>query len=629
MFKNLKLFLPFLKGHSNKYIIAGLALFIVDIIDVSLPLLTGLAFDSMISGLSGKIGLAEAVKHLGLILLVYFAGVVIQGFLRYWWRYLFTSASLSIANNIRNRLFSHLQKLSMNFFHNARTGDIMSRATSDVEWVRMFLGDGALIIMDISFYFIMVPFIMISKSPSLTLYTILSCALIPFFVRSISKRLHTKSDEVQKSLSGISQSAEENFSGIRVVKSFAQEETQLNRFRNANDIYLKKNLSLAKLSSFFHPFLGFNVGFIAFVILLMGGLQVIDGKITPGDLVAFMQLLGRIAWPMAGLGFSMTIYQRASASLKRLLQIFDIKPEVQDEGAQPVPDTNHLEVEFKNVNFSHKIPELSPDGIPQQDNFQTMPALKNINLKIPANSTVAITGPIGSGKTTLLNLLGRFYDSDSGEILINGVNIKNYSIKDLRSMMGLVPQDVFLFSDTIKDNLTFGLDTAAAAERRRSPDYFGNEQIIQAAESVVMHEAIDSLPQKYGAYLGERGINLSGGQRQRITLARALMKNPPLLLLDDCFSAVDYETEQKILRNIIENKSRSPAQQGEARLETRRQTIIVVSHRLAVMSLADFIVFMDKGEIIEQGTHSELINKNNAYARFCEYQNIKEQLERD
>ncbi|MEK7309805.1 MAG: ABC transporter ATP-binding protein [Planctomycetota bacterium] len=603
MFKNLRLFLPLLKGHYKKYILASLALLVVDVIDVSLPLLTGLAFDSMINGISGKLGAAEAVQRLGLIVLVYFAGILVQGFLRYWWRYLYHSASLLVANNIRNKFFGHLQKLSMNFFHNARTGDIMSRATNDVEWVKMFMGEGAIIIVDICFYFIMVPFIMFSKSPSLTLYIILSCAFIPFFVRSTSKRLHAKSADVQESMSGISQSAEENFSGVRVVKSFAQEANQLDRFRATNEVYLQKNLSLAKLSSYFHPFLGFNVGLSAFIILLAGGLQVIDGKLTPGDVVAFMQLLGRIAWPMVGLGISITIYQRASASLARLTQIFNVQPEVKDQGANLVPETSNLDVEFRNVNFSHKIPELSPDGIPQQDKFKTTQVLKNINLKIPANSVVAITGPIGSGKTTLLNLLVRFYDGDSGEIMINGINIKNYSIKNLRSMMGLVPQDVFLFSDTIKDNISFGLDEPAT-----------DETISHAAESVVMREAIDSLPQKYGAYLGERGINLSGGQRQRVSLARALIKNPPLLILDDCFSAVDFETERTILRNIIANKSQS-------------QTVLVVSHRLAVMSMADFIVFIDKGEIVEQGTHAELIAKDNAYARFCEYQNIKEQLE--
>jgi ATP-binding cassette subfamily B multidrug efflux pump len=624
MFKNLRLFLPFLKGLYKKYIIASLTLFVVDVIDVSLPVLTGLAIDATVNGIIGTKTPAETIERLGLILLAYVGGIVLQGFLRYWWRYFYHSAALSVANNIRDTLFAHLQKLSLNFFHNARTGDLMSRATSDVEWVRMFLGDGALIIMDIIFYFIMVPIVMIQMNPTLTIYTFLSCSLLPFFVWSTGRRMHTKSAQVQESMSGISQSAEENFSGIRVVKSFAQEDNQLGRFREANDIYLKKNLSLAKLSSFFHPFLGLNVGITAFLILFLGGLQVIDSKLTFGGLVAFMQLLGRIAWPMMGLGMSVTIYQRASASMTRLLQILNIQPEVKDPDDKPIPEAgsppdhpmSDLQIEFRDVNFSHRMPELSKGGLPQQDKITFIPALKNINLKIASNSTVAITGPIGSGKTTLLNLLARFYDCNSGQILINGVNIRNLPIKTLRSMMGLVPQDVFLFSDTISDNINFGLDGAA-----------GNDETLKTAGAVSMRESIDSIPQKYDAYLGERGINLSGGQRQRLSLARALIKNPPLLILDDCFSAVDFETERTILRNIIANKSHSPAQQGEARLETRRQTIIVVSHRLAVMSMADSIVFMDKGEIIEQGTHSELLKKNHAYARFCERQNIKEQLE--
>ena len=615
MFDNLKLFWPFLKEHQRRYIIGAIALFLTDVIDVSLPLLTGIAVDRMIEGIYGSITMAEATKSLVIIGLVYFGGVIVQGGMRYIWRYEFNSTSLIVGNNIRNRLFSHLQKLSMNFFHNARTGDIMSRATNDVEWVRMFLGDGVTIILDISFYLMMAPFIMLHKSPSLTLYTVLSCVFLPFFVRSVSNRLHTKSAQVQESMSGISQSAEENFSGIRVVKSFAQEDNQQERFRQANDIYLKKNLALAKLSSFFHPVLGFNVGISAFVILLLGGLQVIDGKITVGDLVAFLQLLGRIAWPMVGLGISVTIYQRASASMSRLMQIFNIKQEVKDEGSKPAPQTSDLQVEYKNVNFSHKIPELSPDGIPQQYDFKQVQVLKNINLTIPANSTVAITGPIGSGKTVMLNLLCRFYELDSGEILINGVNIKEYSVQNLHSLIGFVPQDIFLFSETIKENITFGLSANNLAQAGLDPNAAIEAANLRAtARSVDMEEAIEALPDKYESYLGERGINLSGGQRQRVSLARALMKNPPLLVLDDCFSAVDYETERKILKNIIENKSKS-------------QTVIVVSHRLAVMSMADSIVFVDNGEITEQGTHQELLAKGGSYAKFCEYQSIKEKLE--
>ncbi|MFH1231780.1 MAG: ABC transporter ATP-binding protein [Planctomycetota bacterium] len=603
MFKNLRLFLPFLKGHYNKYIIAGIELFIVDAIDVSLPLLTGWATDRIINATKGSITVIDATKYLIFVISLYIIGIIAQGLLRYWWRYLFNSASLSIAYNIRNKLFAHLQKLSLNFFHNARTGDIMSRATNDIEWMRMLFGEGIMVILDVSFYLLMVPFIMFKLNPTLLLYAIGCSIFMPFFVRSMGERLHKKSTEVQESLSAISQSAEENFSGIRVVKSFAQEENQLKRFEQTNELYLKKNLSLAKLSSFFHPFFGLNVSICVFVVILVGGLQAIKGTMSPGDIVAFLLLLGRIIWPMAGVGVAIMIYQRASASMERLQQIFNIQPEVSDKGTKPAPQTSNLEVEFKNVDFSHKIPDLTDDGIPKQDSFKQVQVLKNINLKIPPNSTVAITGPIGSGKTILLNLLCRFYDCDRGGILINGVNIKEYPLKDLRSMMGIVPQDIFLFSDTIKDNITFGLDTAAA-----------DEQIVKATESVAMHETIDSLPEKYDAYLGERGINMSGGQRQRVTLARALIKNPPLLILDDCFSSVDYETEQKILKNIIENKSKS-------------QTVIVVSHRLAVMGIADFIVFMYKGEIVEQGTHQELIAKNNVYARFCEYQSIKEKLD--
>ena len=623
MFKNLRLFLPFLKGHYKKYILAGIALLIVDIIGVSMPLLLGSATDRVINATKDSMLLTEAKKYLILVCSFYIIIAIAQGLLRYWWRYLFSHISLSVAYDIRNKLFAHLQKLSLNFFHNARTGDIMSRATNDIEAVRMLFGQGVTVILDISFYFLLVPFAMFRLSPSLMLYVILSAVFLPFFVRSMGERLHKKSIQVQESMSNISQSAEENFSGVRVVKSFAQEANQLNRFRATNDTYLKKNLAEARLSAFFHPSLGFNVGISVFIILLVGGLQAINGKITPGDFIAFLLLLGQIIWPMAGVGISIMIYQRATASMKRLQQILNIQPEIPDTGTKPIPDTSNLQVEFKNVSFSHKIPELTPDGIPKQESYRLTQVLKNINLKIPPNSTVAITGPIGSGKTILLNLLCRFYDCDSGEILINGVNIKEYPLKDLRSIIGVVPQDIFLFSETIRENIEFGLP-ARAVEPSNDTRGDADINLLKSAKAVDMHDAIETLSQKYDAYLGERGINLSGGQRQRVSLARALIKNPPLLILDDCFSAVDYETERTILRNIIAHKSQSPAR---TTVRSGGQTIIVVSHRLAVMSMADFIVFMDKGEIIEQGTHSELLAKNNAYARFCEYQSIKEKLE--
>ncbi|HLD36122.1 MAG TPA: ABC transporter transmembrane domain-containing protein, partial [Planctomycetota bacterium] len=318
MFKNLRLFLPFLKGHYKKYILAGIALLIVDIIGVSMPLLLGSAMDRVINATKDSMLLTGAKKYLVLICSVYIVIAIAQGLLRYWWRYLFNHISLSVAYDIRNKLFGHLQKLSLNFFHNARTGDIMSRATNDIEAVRMLFGQGVTVILDISFYFLLVPFAMFRLSPSLMLYVILSAVFLPFFVRSMGERLHKKNTQVQESMSDISQSSEENFSGVRVVKSFAQEDNQLNRFRATNDVYLKKSLAEAKLSAFFHPSLGFNVSISVFIILVVGGLQAINGIMTPGKFVAFLLLLGQIIWPMAGVGISIMIYQRATASMKRL-----------------------------------------------------------------------------------------------------------------------------------------------------------------------------------------------------------------------------------------------------------------------------------------------------------------------
>ncbi|MFA5795326.1 MAG: ABC transporter ATP-binding protein [Candidatus Brocadiia bacterium] len=595
MFRNLKIFIEYLRKYRKQFWIGTIALFIVDLLDVTPPLIIKYGIDHL--------GDNDRDKKLLYAVAAYILVVLIQAFFRYWMRIGFYGMSLLVGLDLRNKLFAHIQKLSVSFFNTTKTGDIMSRATNDIEAVRGFFQHGIFILIDNILYFTYVPIILLYLSPRLTLYAVLPLLYLPFFANRMGNLIHRRFKDIQEVLSEISAKASENFSGIRVVKSFTQEENEISGFRNVNVKSYNKNLWLAKLDSFFGPFLGFSVGVDVFVVILFGGLLVISGDIKTGTLVAFYMYLRQIAWPMMGMGMVMSNFQRATASMDRLQEIFQTKPEIV-EAAQPVTAfIERGEIEFKNIQFSYP---HSLDRYSGKESARTRtPALTDINLKIPAGSTVLVMGPIGSGKSTLANLLVRFFDPSGGDIFIDGVNIRNYSLGRLRGSIGFVPQDIFLFADTIKENVLFGVNIGAANEQ--SSDVQVYTGLVQ------MNEVIEKLPEKYNSLLGERGVNLSGGQKQRLTLSRAIAKKPSILILDDCFSSVDFETEQAILNSL------------KAVLKNR--TTLIISHRLAAVKLAQFIVFMEDGRVVEKGTHQELMTKKGHYARFYEYQKLKESLE--
>jgi ATP-binding cassette subfamily B protein len=384
--------------------------------------------------------------------------------------------------------------------------------------------------------------------------------------------------------------AQENFAGIRVVKSFAQEENQTKEFDEINRKYVKQNLSIVKLDAVLNQTLGLASALGIIIVIFIGGLETINGKISIGTFVAFPFYLGRLTWPMAALGWTISIFQRAFASMERLQELLNTKPEITPPDKDKVLYLSEIkgEIEFKNVSLHYQQPPHS--------------ALEDINLQIHPGTTVAIMGPIGSGKSSLVNLIPRLFDPTKGEITIDGINIKNLSLTELRDVIGFVPQDVFLFSDSIKENINYGLTASEEV------------LVTKSAEIARAHDDIEGFTDKYDTMLGERGINLSGGQKQRITIARAIIKNPKILILDDCLSSVDVETEESILRHLKE--------------VLRNRTTIIVSHRLPAVKLADVIVFMENGRIAEYGKHSELLLHKGRYANFYHRQKLISDLER-
>jgi ATP-binding cassette subfamily B protein len=565
-----------------------LFLAIVDLIDIIQPLIIMYAVDDLSKPNAPSILLWYAIIYMGL--------GVLQGRGRFWYRIFFFGPSYKIARDIRNELFSHLQTLSSNYFNRTYTGDIMSRATSDIEAVRQFYAMGMFIGADLIVYVLTVPVIMFFLNVKLTLLSLVLLPALPFFVNRMGNLIHNRFKKIQETAAEISTYSQENFAGIRVVKSFAQEENQKSGFKQINDKYVDQNLSIAKVESVFSPTLQFIAAASVLIVLYFGGKEVIGGTISDGTFVAFTLYMGRLLWPMMALGWTISIFQRSSASMQRLQEIFGAKAEIISP-PQPVAKKLEGAIEFKNVGLAYQ-------GL-GSENTQKEPALQGVNLKIPAGKTVAIMGPVGCGKTSLINLIPRLFDPTEGSVLIDGVDLRQYDLGDLRKQIGFAPQDVFLFSESIKENIGLGIQDYKESDIQR---------IVTSAKLSMVGADIEGLPGKYETLLGERGVNLSGGQKQRITIARALAKKPKILILDDCFASVDVDTESLIL--------------DEFQSVLPDLTTIIISHRLPVVKVADIIVFMEKGQVVETGSHSELLARKGRYADFYRQQQLITDLEK-
>ena len=569
----------FVKKYKRYFIIGTLSLIAVDIINIFPPLIIKRAIDVF----STEVNLQKIAVLSGLFILVSFC----QGVCRYLWRIHFIGTSFRCDYDLRMAFFGHIETLSRKFFQKYKTGDLMSRATNDIGAVRMAVGPGLLIGLDAIFYFIVVPPVIIYLSPKLSLYTFLLMPLTPYIAYKIKDVIDKRFRDVQEQFSRISEKVQENTSGIRIVKSFNMSRQEERLLRDLCKDFMKKNLKLAIPQSLLGPVFEYITYMGVILLLFMGGKMVLEGAITLGTLVAFQRYISMMVWPMTAIGWCLSLLQRGNASMKRIDEVMDERSEIVSKIDTTRQFTPKGEIEFRDINFRYE--------------NQAEWVLKSINLKISVGQRIAIVGPIGSGKSTLASMLSRMIPVSDKSLFIDGVDINTIDIKILRRHIGYVPQDTFLFSERITDNLLFGVETAG-----------GGNDVGELARMAAIESEIQELPYQYESYLGERGINLSGGQKQRITIARALAINPNIIILDDCLSAIDARVEETIMRNIVK--------------KFPDRTLLVVTHRLPAIRDFDMIVVMQDGMIVEKGMHEQLIKINGLYTSLYTKEVLEEKL---
>jgi len=519
------------------------------------------------------------IKHLLLInILIIVATALISGFFTFLMRQTIINVSRYIEFDLKNEVFWHYQKLTHRFYKNNSTGDLMNRISEDVGKVRMYVGPAIMYSINTIALFVIVIGYMVSIAPTLTLYTLAPLPVLSFTIYKLSRIINIRSTAVQEMLSKMSSFAQESFSGISVIKSYNLQTSMQSGFNGLVTESYDKNMQLVKVQSWFFPLMILLIGFSNLIVIYIGGNQYIQGEIEIGVLAEFIIYVNMLTWPVAVVGWVTSIVQQAEASQKRINAFLKEVPEIFDGAG--VQDTIVGNIHFKDVSLYYPETEIE--------------ALKKINFQLAPGQTLGILGKIGSGKSTLLDLLARLYDPSSGSIELDGHDLKHFKLERLRSWIGYVPQNAFLFSETIADNIRFGNKDAS------------EEEVIQAAKNAVVHENIVNFAEGYKTLLGERGITLSGGQIQRVAIARALIKNPKILLLDDCLSAVDTDTEELILRNL----------KGIC----ADKTTLIVSHRISSIKHADLILVLENGEIIQQGKHRELALKAGYYKDLNEKQ---------
>jgi ATP-binding cassette subfamily B multidrug efflux pump len=576
--RNLRPLLPYLRRYRYGLAFGTVSVLLDNGTWILFPLVLGRAIESLYTGVRRE----ELATYAALLVGI----AIVKGIFRFLTRWIVIGISRDIEFDLRNDLFQHLESLSWSYYQRTRTGDIMARATNDLNAVRMLLGPAIMYSANTLVYTVGALYFMLRISPTLTAWAFLPLPVVSVVVQYFGRRIHERFERIQAMFSDISARAQENFSGARVVRAFVQEQAEIEAFENANREYIHRSLKLVRLMGMLWPTLETLLGASVVLVLWLGGRQVLLGKINVGMFVAFNTYLVQLTWPMISIGWVLNLFQRGSASMGRINEILRERPEIEDRVLPGVtPEEIRGEIEFRNLSFA----------------YNGVPVLKDISLKIPAGSSLAVVGATGAGKSTLVSLIPRIYDAPDGTVFIDGRPITDYPLDVLRHAIGFVPQETFLFSDTVRENIAFGTDQA------------GDNDVRRAAEAASIAPDIADFPEQYQTRVGERGITLSGGQKQRTAIARALIRDPRILVLDDALSSVDTYTEEKILNHL--------------RAIMQGRTTIFISHRVSTVRNADQIAVLHGGRIVELGTHDELLARDGYYTDLYNKQLLEEELE--
>jgi ATP-binding cassette subfamily B protein len=569
---------PYLWEHRGRLAVGFVAIVFSNAFQMTAPWVMGKAVDSLSASATRNQLLSYAGAIIGLTLL--------EGVCRFASRWWFIGASRDMEYRLRSDLLAHLQRLPLSFYQKNKTGELMSRATNDLSNVRMMLGPGIMYSANTIVTAVIAVAFMVAIDWRLALVSLLPMPVVSMAVRRIGFHINALTEESQAKLGDLSSRVQESMAGARVVKAFSQEAQEIEDFRMMNESLIAKNNQLIRVTSVSFPFMQAVIGIAVVIILWFGGRQVIQGVITRGQLVQFIFYLGTLAWPMIALGWVVNLLERGRASLQRIHYILDAEPAVKGEAPHSRNESEiRGEIEFRNLSFS----------------YNGKPVLKNVSLQIPQGKTVAVVGATGSGKSTLVQLIPRLYDAPPGTLLIDGVPIEEISVEALRRAIGYIPQDTFLFGETIRENVAFGVESAS------------EDQVQRAARISNILEDVRQFPLGFDTIVGERGITLSGGQKQRTAISRAVIRDPRILILDDALSSVDTYTEEQILHELKE--------------VMKGRTSILISHRVSTVKDADEIVVMDHGEIVERGDHDALLAHGGYYAELHQRQLLEEEIE--
>ena len=572
LMKHLKYLNKFLWNYRKTLFLGICFIFITNIFAIYPAEFVRTALDSLLERLndSENKGISLLLLKYGCLIVLF---AILKGVFLYFTRQTIIVMSRKIEFDLKNEVYDQYQKLSIGFYKQNKTGDLMNRITEDISKVRMYLGPAIMYTINLSILFSLVIYKMCCVSIILSMYVLTPLPLLAISVYFVSNKINKKSEKVQAQLSTITSISQESFSGIRIIKSFTNEENSLNVFYESCKKYTQRQIELIKIEAMFIPLIITLIGISTVLIIYIGGLEVFKGNITTGNIAEFIIYVNMLAWPVASVGWVTSLIQRAAASQERINEFLQIKPEIQNTSKSKKPING--DIEFINVNLIYEDTKIK--------------ALDNLSFKINEGKQIGIFGKTGSGKTTIANLICRLYDVTNGAIKINNIDIKSTNLNTLRTSIGYIPQDGYLFSGTIRENIGF------------ADDLDNMEEVKIAAQKAEMLDEINSFPDKFNTIIGERGVQLSGGQRQRLAIARVFYKKPKIYIFDDCLSAVDANKEQKILKNL--------------RIETKDKTTIIISHRVSTLEKSDNIIVLDNGSISEQGTHNKLLKNKKFYSQ--------------